>query len=107
MKKGSDTEKGKYVDSLTGRILALLDFVMDPETEDDWLLSKLPGRHGIFDFCETDRINEKSGRPYLEPKCRAEVELAEWIASQGGVRPSQNPHRDEPPIDSYEDEVPY
>ena len=74
---------------------------------DDWLLSKLPGRHGVFDFCPTDRINEKSGRPYLEPKCRAEVELAEWIASQNGVRPSQNPHRDEPPIDSYEDSIPY
>ena len=52
---------------------------------DEWLFSKLLGRHGVFDFCPTDKINEKTGKPYLEPKSKAEVDLAEWIASQNGT----------------------
>ena len=55
MKKGSDTEKGKYVDSLTGRILALLDFVMDPETEDDWLLA----HHRLRELLSEEYVERK------------------------------------------------
>ena len=65
---------------------------------DDFLLAKFPGRHGVFQFVETDNVNEKTGRKYLEPKSKAEIDFDEWIKEQNGARQSSN----EPPIDSYE-----
>ena len=79
---------------------------------DQFLLERFPGRHGIFMFAETENINEKTGRPYLEPKSKAEVDFDEWIKEQnGGAKPNQGMSDlpmgnqfsgNEPPVDSYQ-----
>lgn len=103
--------QGKFFNKfLTSWIIGLGLNPMDLQEEskrgrgDEWLFSKLPGRHGIFDFCETDKKSEKTGRFFLEPKCRSEVELAEWIASQNGTSTGRSPAapEPEPPTDTYE-----
>ena len=70
---------------------------------DDWLFAKLPGRHGIFEFVETDKKSEKTGKPFLEPKSKAETDLAEWIASQNGQ--SIAAPESEPPMSAYENQT--
>ena len=62
------------------------------------MLAKFPGRHGVFQFVETDNVNEKTGRKYLEPKSKAEIDFDIWIKEQNGGKQSSN----EPPIGSYE-----
>ena len=65
---------------------------------DEWLARRMPGRHGVFQFRNTDNVNERTGRPYLEPKSKAEIDFDEWVKSQNNApRQSSN----EPPIDSY------
>ena len=66
---------------------------------DEWLERNVPGRSGTFEFVETDKLNDK-GKPFLEPRCKAEIDLDEWIKSQKGNAPRQS--SSEPPIDSYQ-----
>ena len=66
---------------------------------EEWLELNVPGRSGTFEFVETDKLNDK-GKPFLEPKCKAEVDLDEWIRSQNNTPRAPAPN--EPPIDSYQ-----
>ena len=64
---------------------------------DNWLSSKLIGRHGEFD-CRKGRPN-KEGKQYLEPMTPSEIDYIEWKKKQNGNQPKQASN--EPPIDSY------
>ena len=66
----------------------------------EWLDLKVPGRSGTFMFTDSEKINEKTGKPYLEPKCDAELKIDEYFASQNGNQPK--PASNEPPIDNYQ-----
>jgi hypothetical protein len=57
---------------------------------DDWILSKIPGRHGVFEFVETEKVNPKNGKHYLEPKSKAEIEFDEWKKAQNGAPSKSN-----------------
>ena len=57
---------------------------------DEFLLAKFPGRHGVFQFVETDNVNEKTGRKYLEPKSKAEIDFDIWIKEQEAVKQASN-----------------
>lgn len=55
----------------------------------EWLSDHIPNRHGNFMFSETEKINEKTGKPFLEPKCESEVNLDEYftkLKAQNGTR---------------------
>ena len=65
---------------------------------DNWLHSKLVGRHGEFD-CRKGRPN-KDGKQYLEPMTPSEIDYIEWKKKQNGNQ--QKPASNEPPIDSYD-----
>ena len=72
---------------------------------DNWLHSKLVGRHGEFD-CRKGRPN-KDGKQYLEPMTPSEIDYIEWKKKQNGNQPK--PASNEPPIDSYDgfkDDIP-
>jgi hypothetical protein len=76
---------------------------------DAWLFTEIDGASGIFDFCETDKVSEKTGKPFLEPKCKAEVEFDEWKASQNNEPKKQEQQTShdscEPP--DFPDEIPF
>lgn len=73
----------------------------------EWLLDNIPNRHGNFMFCETEKVNEKTGKPFLEPKCESEVNLDEYFAKQklqyGNLASRQSSN--EPPMSAYENQA--
>ena len=77
----------------------------------EWLMDNMPGKHGNFMFAETDKKNERTGKPFLEPKCEAEVNLDEYIASQNNSprapSPSMPTAQSEQGGQQFPDDVPW